>query len=97
MYDVNMDTMYKDMFEWDQAKAETNAHKHGVTFEEASTVFFDTYALVIDDPDHSEQESRFVIIGLALFAQVLVVCHCWREEARIRIISARKATRHEDE
>lgn len=92
-----MDTMYKDMFEWDQAKAETNAHKHGVTFEEASTVFFDTYALVIDDPDHSEQESRFVIIGLALFAQVLVVCHCWREEARIRIISARKATRHEDE
>ena len=92
-----MDTMYKDMFEWDQAKAETNAHKHGVTFEETSTVFSDTYALVIDDPDHSEQESRFVIIGLALFAQVLVVCHCWREEARIRIISARKATRHEDE
>ena len=97
MYNVNIDTMYKDMFEWDQAKAETNAHKHGVTFGEASTVFSDTYALVIDDPDHSEQESRFVIIGLALFAQVLVVCHCWREGARIRIISARKATRHEDE
>ena len=92
-----MDTMYKDMFEWDQAKAETNAHKHGVTFGEALTVFSDTYALVIDDPDHSEQESRFVIIGLALFAQALVVCHCWREWARIRIISARKATRHEDE
>ena len=90
-----MDTMYKNMFEWNQAKAKTNAHKHGVTFEEALTVFSDTYALVIDDPDHSEQESRFVIIGLALFA--LVVCHCWREGAHIRIISARKATRHEDE
>ena len=49
MYNVNMDTMYKDVFEWDQAKAETNAHKHGVTFEEASTVFSDTYALVRAD------------------------------------------------
>ncbi|MEE8682890.1 MAG: BrnT family toxin [Coriobacteriaceae bacterium] len=91
-----MDKIYGDIFEWDQTKAEINAEKHGVTFEEATTVFSDAYALVIDDPDHSEQEDRFVILGLALTAEVLVVCHCWRDGKRIRIISARKATKRED-
>lgn len=59
-------------------------------------MFSDAYALVINDPDHSEQENHFMILGLALTAEVLVVCHYWRDENRIRIISARKATKRED-
>ena len=84
-------------FEWDPGKALTNQAKHGVSFEEAATVFGDPYARVIADPDHSIDESRFVILGLSMLARELVVCHCLRGEndSTIRIISARKATKSE--
>ena len=83
-------------FEWDDVKAAANAKKHGVTFEEARTVFFDEQARLIDDPDHSEDEERFVILGLSSTPRLLLVCHCYRESgSTIRIISARKATSRE--
>lgn len=83
-------------FEWDLTKAEANIAKHGVEFEEAATVFGDPYARVVDDPDHSIDEERFIIIGMSLSARVLTVCHCYRGEGDvIRIISARKATKTE--
>jgi len=79
-------------FEWDRGKAATNAAKHGVTFEEAKTVFFDDDALVIPDPDHSKDEDRFIIMGQSNEPRMLVVVHCFRNAgASIRIISARKA------
>lgn len=84
-------------FEWDAVKASTNERKHGVTFREAATVFSDPYARVIDDPDHSGQEQRFVIIGMSMGARTLTVCHCLRDEGTgIRSISARKATHTEE-
>ena len=80
-------------FEWDERKNKANQRKHGVSFEEAQTVFLDEGARLIPDPDHSEGEDKFVLIGLSLKLRVLVVCHCYREgEKLIRIISARKAT-----
>lgn len=80
-------------FEWDNNKNEINKKKHKISFEEAQTVFYDAEALVIDDPEHSEQEDRFIILGLSKKANLLVVCHCYREsDSVIRIISARKAT-----
>ena len=80
-------------FEWDDNKNEINKKKHRISFEEAQTVFYDSEALVIDDPEHSEQEERFIILGLSKKANLLVVCHCYREsDSIIRIISARKAT-----
>lgn len=80
-------------FEWDQNKNEINKKKHKISFEEARTVFYDPEALVIDDPEYSEQEDRFIILGLSKKANLLVVCHCYREsDSVIRIISARKAT-----
>ena len=83
-------------FEWDENKNTINKGKHNVSFEEARTVFYDEMALVIDDPDHSEQEDRFIILGQSSHAKLLVVCHCCREsDTIIRIISARKATRTE--
>ena len=83
-------------FEWDERKNEINRKKHGISFQEAATVFEDTEALVIDDPEHSEEEERFIILGYSLRANLLVVCHCYRSsEAVIRIISARKATVNE--
>ena len=83
-------------FEWDPQKDLTNQKKHGVSFAEASTVFEDVNALVISDPEHSEDEERFVILGFSLQANLLVVCHCYRvSESVIRIISARKATKNE--
>jgi len=83
-------------FEWDERKAALNRASHGVSFDEARTVFFDPYAVVIDDPDHSTAEERFVILGLSRTLRLLVVVHCHRAaKSTIRIISARKATRHE--
>ena len=83
-------------FDWDSAKAAANARKHGVTFEEARTVFEDDDALIIPDPEHSVGEERFVLLGLSSTLRVLVVVHCEREQgAAIRIISARKADRRE--
>ena len=83
-------------FEWDENKNTINKIKHHVTFEEAKTVFDDVEALVIDDPDHSQNEERFIILGFSTLANLLVVCHCYREnDTVIRIISARKATKRE--
>jgi uncharacterized DUF497 family protein len=83
-------------FEWDPAKATTNLKKHGVSFEDAQTVFSDEHARLIDDPDHSQEEDRFVLLGLSLSLRLLVVAHCYRAAGDvIRIISARKATRSE--
>ena len=83
-------------FEWDQRKSAANERKHGVSFEEAATVFADENALLISDPEHSDGEDRFILLGLSSSLLVLVVCHCHREdEMKIRIISARKATRAE--
>lgn len=83
-------------FEWDDRKANANVKKHGVTFEEARSVFVDERAKLIDDPDHSEDEDRFVLLGLSSTLRLLLVCHCYREEGNvIRIISARKANGHE--
>lgn len=82
-------------FEWDQRKNAGNRRKHGVSFEEAETVFFDDRGLFMEDPDE-EDEDRFVLIGLSSALKTLVVCHCYREEdSVIRIISARKAHREE--
>jgi uncharacterized protein len=83
-------------FTWDPTKALANQRKHGVGFEEARTVFADEGALLIDDPDHSADEDRFVIIGFSSQPRLLTVCHCYRaSDEVIRIISARKATRNE--
>jgi uncharacterized protein len=83
-------------FDWDPRKASANRAKHGVSFDEALTVFADEAALLIADPDHSEVEERFVLLGMSALLRVLVVVHCDREaEGTIRIISARKATRAE--
>lgn len=84
------------VFEWDDNKNEINKKKHNISFEEAQTVFYDEDALLIDDPDHSQEEDRFIIMGLSRRANLLVVCHCYRaSETVIRIISARKATKWE--
>ena len=83
-------------FEWDENKNRINQSKHKVSFEEAQTVFYDERALVIDDPEHSLEEERFIILGMSAKANLLIVCHCCRSaESVIRIISARKATKNE--
>jgi len=85
-------------FDWDDKKSVSNKKKHGISFEEAETVFHDPNARLISDPDHSEDEDRFVLLGLSEHLRILVVCHCYREnDTRIRIISARKAKRKEIE
>lgn len=79
-------------FEWDSSKADINLKKHSVSFEEAKTVFYDSNARVIPDDQHSEEEDRFIIMGMSRSLQILIVCHCYRSENEvIRIISARKA------
>jgi uncharacterized DUF497 family protein len=83
-------------FEWDSRKARANLAKHGVSFEEAESVFYDELGLLLDDPDHSEEEDHFILLGLSAHLRVLVVVHCFREpDDTIRIISARRATRSE--
>ena len=84
-------------FEWDENKNIVNQKKHTISFEEAQTAFYDDNALLIDDPDHSAEEERFILLGFSHRANLLVVCHCYRQsESVIRIISARKATRNEE-
>jgi uncharacterized DUF497 family protein len=84
------------IFEWDSRKAKSNQKKHGVTFEEARTVFFDEQAIVYYDPDHSESEERYIMLGKSYLLNEIVVCHCFREnETTVRIISARKADKDE--
>jgi len=83
-------------FEWDRRKEAANRKKHRVSFEEARTAFFDENARFMVDPDHSDEEERFVLLGLSSRLRLLVVCHCYRQEPEtIRIISARKADRSE--
>jgi uncharacterized DUF497 family protein len=83
-------------FAWDERKNRSNQKKHGISFEEAQTVFFDENAKQFSDPDHSDAEDRFLMLGLSANLNTLVVCHCYREdEDTIRIISARKATKKE--
>ena len=84
-------------FAWDRRKARSNLAKHGVSFEEAQTVFLDEYARLIDDPDHSQEEERFVLLGYSFQARCLIVNHCYREpNSVIRLISARRATAREE-
>ena len=83
-------------FDWDPAEAASNLKKHQVSFEEAKTVFFDDFAVQFFDDEHSQDEERFIMLGMSSTARMLVECHCERAEGEvIRIISARKATRGE--
>jgi len=85
-------------FSWDKRKDEANKKKHGVSFDEAKTVFYDENAIRYFDPDHSDDEDRFLMVGLSHKLRILIVCHCFREEdSVIRIISARKATKGEED
>ncbi len=83
-------------FEWDPRKARSNHQKHGVSFEEAESVFYDEQALFLEDPQPEKAEERFVLLGLSSALRVLAVVHALRDHDTIRIISARKATRREE-
>ncbi len=83
------------IFEWDEKKALSNIKKHGVSFEEACTAFGDTLSITVADIEHSEKENRFVLIGKSIKNNTLVVVHLEESDAKIRIISARKATKNE--
>jgi uncharacterized protein len=83
-------------FEWAPTKAKSNLRKHGVSFEEAQSVFYDEFAVQFYDEPHSSHEDRFLMLGMSSGTQLLLVCHCERDSGNvIRIISARKATSHE--
>jgi uncharacterized DUF497 family protein len=83
-------------FEWDPAKAKANVRKHGVSFEEAQSVFYDEFAVQFFDEEHSSDEERFLMLGVSSGARLLLVCHCERESGNvIRIIAARRATKRE--
>jgi uncharacterized DUF497 family protein len=84
--------------EWDENKNRANRHKHGISFEEAETVFADDHALLIADPEHSDNEDRFILLGMSSSLRIMVVCHCYRvQDDVIRIITVRKATREEQD
>ena len=88
--------MDKIIFSWDDRKAADNLRKHGVSFEEAATVFMDENAKLLHDPDHSSDEDRFILLGLSSVIRLLVVCHAYRgDDQEIRIISSRKANKQE--
>jgi hypothetical protein len=83
-------------FEWDSTKALSNVKKHGITFEEARTVFDDDFARLLHDPDHSQEEERFILLGMSYTLKILTVVHCYKDQdGVIRIISARESTRNE--
>lgn len=83
-------------FDWDENKNNIIIKKHGIDFKEASSIFYDENAILFDDPDHSDQEDRFLLIGMSKALNILTVCHCYRDQDQIiRIISARKATKTE--
>ena len=85
--------MSKIRFEWDRRKARSNEKKHGISFDEASIAFYDDNGLIIDDPAHSQDEDRFILLGLSALVRLVVVVRCFRDDDDvIRIISARKAT-----
>lgn len=84
-------------FTWDLEKAQQNKRKHDILFDEAKSAFWDENAIVISDPDHSESEERFLLIGMSAHLKLLVIVHCYRDrDETIRIISARKANRNEE-
>ena len=84
-------------FEWDERKKKANIKKHGVSFDEARTVFYDGNAIQFFDPDHSDDEDRFILLEISFKLRILVVCHCFRKsEMVIRIIPARKADGNEE-
>ncbi len=84
------------MFEWDEVKAAANLKKHQISFEEAKSIFFDEFGVQFFDDEHSNDEDRFLMLGMSSGAKLLIVCHCERDQgATIRIISARKATKRE--
>lgn len=84
------------IFDWNENKNQINIKKHGIGFDEASSVFYDEKAILFDDPIHSEYEDRFLLLGVSNNANICMVCHCYREsDTVIRIISARKATKKE--
>jgi hypothetical protein len=88
--------MEEIQFVWDEDKASENIEKHGISFSEAKTVFYDENARLRYDPDHSDDEDRFILLGMSYALRVLVVCHCYRErDTFVRIISARKASHNE--
>jgi uncharacterized DUF497 family protein len=90
--------MKKLEFEWDNNKDKANISKHGISFDEAQTAFYDEYAIQFFDPEHSENEDRFLLLGTSFKLKTLVICHCFREEETvIRIISARKADKGEEQ
>ena len=92
-YNVHMNSL---RFEWDARKATANLKKHGISFEEAKSAFYDEQAKLIDDPDHSADEGRFILLGLSFSLRLVVFCHCYRgADEVVRLISARKATPHE--
>ena len=83
--------------EWDKEKDKVNFRKHGISFEEARTVFYDERAIQFFDPDHSEDEDRFILLGISFKLRILVVCHCFREsDTVVRLFSARKADKEEE-
>ncbi|MEM6840332.1 MAG: BrnT family toxin [Cyanobacteria bacterium P01_C01_bin.120] len=85
-------------FEWDNRKAQQNEKKHGISFEEARTAFYDENARLTSDPDHSQDEDRYILLGLSAVLRVLIVCHVYRQDDEvIRLISARKATKREQQ
>ena len=83
------------IYEWDEIKASLNAAKHGVTFEEAKSVFCDENSLLLYDDEHSSDEDRFLLLGYSVYERMLLVVHCYKSDDAIRIISARKATKNE--
>jgi hypothetical protein len=84
------------IFEWDENKNEINKKKHGLSFETAKEVFYDDDAILFDDPDHSDGEERFLIIGMTESSKICIVSHCYRDSDNvIRLISAREATKRE--
>jgi uncharacterized DUF497 family protein len=89
--------MYKGFsFDWDERKNRSNQAKHGISFEEATTAFYDEYQKVYFDPEHSHLEDRFLLLGFSVRLRLILVCHCYREsDSVVRIISARKATKSE--
>ena len=90
--------MKRLQFDWDSQKDKKNRKKHGVSFDEAETAFYDEHAIRFYDPDHSEDEDRYILLGTSFKLKTLVVCHCYRqEETLIRIISARKAEPDEEQ
>ena len=90
------DVLYNGKYIWDAAKYRTNVDKHDISFEEAATAFNDDFAVILTDDEHSHSEERFKLIGYSQSEKMLLVCHCYRnDDTLIRIISARKASKHE--